>query len=175
MTFKLFLKPGFDAVFTINGRFSEGGAVILRRDEVYFITAFPLCAALLPYTVKLVFGKVASNPDLASIATTANGEGMLVLKPRYAFVYSGTTAQPENIPLRFFEHIKNGELDRARDLLTPDLSSAVDNDMLTGFFDGYSALVPDNDECCFLLTDEGKAEPYRFKLLHGKIDDVTEL
>ena len=64
----LYVKSDFEAVFLINGAFTECAESISIDDEaVYFITALPLNAAFLPYTVKLAAAEVRSNPELAKV------------------------------------------------------------------------------------------------------------
>ena len=58
MNINLHIKNDFPAVYMLNGVFIESGRrIVIRRDEVTYVTVLPLSAALLPYTVKLAGGK----------------------------------------------------------------------------------------------------------------------
>ncbi len=177
MYFRLNIKTDYDAVFTINGSFTEGRKTLsLSDDEIYYITVFPLNAALLPYTVKLANGFVASNDELARVCELSPSQRILKLSPRYAFVYaSGGEKQIKeaSLPLRFFNAVKDGKLSEARSFLTTDLSSSVSLDALSSFFDGFYDLI-ENDGKFYLVDGNGKAAKYRFIIKDNLIDDVSE-
>ena len=177
MYFRLNIKTDYDAVFTINGSFTEGRKTLsLLDDEIYYITVFPLNAVLLPYTVKLANGFVASNDDLARVSEISPTQRILKFSPRYAFVYASGGENPikeVSLPLRFFNAVKSGKLSEARSHLTTDLSSSVSLEALSSFFDDYFDLI-ENDGKFYLVDGNGKASKYRFTIKDNLIDDVSE-
>jgi hypothetical protein len=177
MYFRLNIKTDYDAVFTINGSFTEGRKTLsLSNDEIYYITVFPLNAALLPYTVKLANGFVASNDDLARVCEISTTQRILKFSPRYAFVYASGSEnhiKETSLPLRFFNAVKTGNLSEARSFLSTDLSSSVSSDALSSFFDDYFDLI-ENDGKFYLVDGNGKASKYRFTIKENLIDDVSE-
>ena len=177
MYFRLSIKTDYEAIFTVNGSFTEGKkALSLSSDEIYYITVFPLNAALLPYTVKLTNGFVASNDSLASVYELSTSHRALRLLPRYAFVYAcheEAQNKSASLPTRFFRLVKEGKISEARNLLTTDLSSSVPSDALASFFDGYCDIV-ENDGKIYLVNGEGKAFNYRFTIENNLIAEVTE-
>ena len=182
----LYVKSDFEAVFLINGAFTECAESISIDDEaVYFITALPLNAAFLPYTVKLAAAEVRSNPELAKVYSLSPSCALLRLSPRYAYVYSpsqaSSAAKHADSPVAaFFSAVKGGDFVSARRYLTKELSAAADDEALSAFFDGFSEIFPDpespeNGGAFYLSGEDGNASRFRFKLRAGLIDDVTEL
>lgn len=178
----MYVKSDFDAIYLINGAFTEGtGKIAVEDEEAYFITVLPLSAAFLPYTVKLTAMKVRSNPELARLYALPSGDALLRLLPRYAYVYSPTPRVfPEQSALpvpAFFRAVKNGDFTAARRYLTTGLSSAADDETLAAFFDGYAEIFPDpgnEPDVFYLAGDDGIAAKFRFRTRAGLIDDVTE-
>ena len=84
----LYIKSDFEAVYLINGAFTEGtGKIAVDDEEVYFVTVLPLSAAFLPCTVKLTAMKVRSNPELARLYALPSGDALpLNAKSRSAAV-----------------------------------------------------------------------------------------
>ncbi len=176
MYFRLTIKTDYDAVFCINGSFTEARRPLnLRRDEVYYVTVFPLCAALLPYTVKIVDGKARSNEKLATLCALRRDEYTLKLAPQYGFVFAAkeANARPAPLPVLFFNAVKERNAIKARALLTGGLSSSVGDDALLSFFDGFKDIIIDDDEY-FLISDDDNATRYSFSIKDGLIDDVNE-
>ncbi len=178
----LYIKSDFEAVYLINGAFTEGtGKIAVDDEEVYFVTVLPLSAAFLPCTVKLTAMKVRSNPELARLYALPSGDALLRLLPRYAYVYSpAPRVFPEQSALpvpAFFHAVKNGDFTEARRHLTAGLSSAADDETLAAFFDGYTEIFPDPEnepDVFYLAGDDGTAAGFRFRIRSGLIDDVTE-
>ncbi|MBO5224281.1 MAG: hypothetical protein J6C23_07210 [Clostridia bacterium] len=171
---KTTLKSDFDCVYSINGRIVEGGTVNLDENEVYYITAFPLNAVLLPYTVKTVGGKVCSNNDLC-IKVCAKDCSYLMFCKRYSYIYSPTPFSDDcDTVSSFFSFVKQNRIDKARGLLSPALSKSVSDEMLTGFFEKYEyVLKADEEEKWILATKEGEGDYFTFILKHGLIDDIS--
>ena len=93
MQTNLFIKSSFESVFLVNGIFLERPkSLIISKQGVTYITVLPLSSALLPYTVKLCGESVASNQELCESVTLSENKMLLLLKPRYNYVY---TSQPE--------------------------------------------------------------------------------
>lgn len=178
----MYVKSDFEAVYLINGVFTEGtGKIAVDDEEVYFVTVLPLSAAFLPYTVKLTAMKVRSNPELARLYALPSGDALLRLLPRYAYVYSPAPRPfPEQSALpvpAFFRAVKTGDFTEARRYLTAGLSSAADDETLAAFFDGYTEIFPDPEnapDVFYLAGDDGTAAGFRFRIRSGLIDDVTE-
>lgn len=196
MNVTLHVRAAFDAVYSINGAFFESAERIsLRADEVAYITAFPLSAALFPYTVKLAGGKARCNDELARAVTLPGGDILLELAPRYGYVYSPRPRPAESddaigSPAKaLFERVKRGDFSGARKLMTPSLADALTDERLAAFFEDYErTLSPDglisatpdglvgaDEGCCLLVTPSGRAALFRFTVKDGLVDDVTEL
>lgn len=187
MDLTLHIRASFNAVYLINGKFFETATrLVTRADEVAYITVLPLSAALLPYTVLLSGGKVRSNPDLARAATLPTGGTLVLLSPRYGYVYSPAPfprpeKPPEGIAATLFSLVRRGELSSARALLSRDLSAAVDDEALGAFFDEYdeilspSGLLPAPRDCWLMVGKDGRAALFRFAVRDGLISDITEV
>lgn len=171
------LKTEYPAVFTVNGSFTEAKrALSLRRDEVYFITVFPLEASLLPYTVKITNMRVCNNSNLAVLCQLNKNEYLLRLQPRYGYVFAPSTnkqTDDDDIAVRFFRLIKGDELATARTLLSETLSKSISDGALSDFFDGFDDIYFDGKEY-FLIDTSGKSHRYSFEIKHNLIDDVSE-
>lgn len=184
MSLFLHVSACFGCVFGINGRFFETvGRLRIGGDEVIYLTVFPLNAALLPYTVKLNGGTVASNDGLARAIRLTDTDVLVRLLPRYNYVYA-----PESRPFpaadgtaaeRFFSAVKSGDAQAARTYLTPGLSSAVDDESLRSFFAPYREIISADGvlsaqkDVYFLVTDDDRAEPFAFVTTGGLIDDIA--
>ena len=177
MNYLLAFKCDYPAVFTINGSFNEAKrALTFRRDEVYFITIFPLSSALMPYTVKATGAKVCNNDDLAIISELKRNEYLLRFLPRYSYVFAPTKKvdyDEDDVVIRFFKAVKSENISGARALLSSSLSSSVNDDALYGFFDGFDDVYLSQDGY-YLIDSSGKSHSYAFTLKNNLIDDVCE-
>lgn len=186
MNINLHIKNDFPAVYMLNGVFIESGRrIVIRRDEVTYVTVLPLSAALLPYTVKLAGGKARCNEELCRVFTLTENDLVLRLSPRYNYVYS---PEPQNSAVerssalvpRFFAAVVSKDLQNARKFLTQGLASTIDDASLTAFFSDYDDIiandgyVPAAPNSYFLIDKEGKAALFTFSLKDNLIDDITE-
>ena len=186
MNINLHIKNDFPAVYMLNGVFIESGRrIVIRRDEVTYVTVLPLSAALLPYTVKLAGGKARCNEELCRVFTLTENDLVMRLSPRYNYVYS---PEPQNsstertyspVP-RFFTAVIAKDLQDARKFLTQGLASAIDVASLTEFFSDYDDIiandgyVPAAPDSYFLIDKKGKATLFSFVLKDNLIDDIIE-
>ena len=102
--------PHFECVTLINGAFNERPAALSYPSaSPLYITLLPLRAILLPYTVRLIGGKVASNAELARSFEAGADRYIITFDERHNYVYSPRT--PVTHPLtdpaeRFFRAVK---------------------------------------------------------------------
>ena len=171
---KTILKSDFECIYSINGRIIEGGIVNLEENKVYYITVFPLNATYLSYTIKMVGDKIYTNKDLCVKVTTKEETYILFCK-RYPYVYATTPFSYEGgCVCEFFTLIKQNRIDKARSLLSDNLSKSVSDDALKGFFEKYEyVLDTDDDNKWILATQNGEGEYFTFILKHGLIDDIS--
>jgi len=179
MDINLKISAQFEAVFLINGKFSEGGTVCYGTTDVVYITALPLDAVLLPYTIKLVGGTVKNNLTLAKCFKLARDSYFLKLLPRHNYVYSPENAfdaaQKKSKIERFFQHVKKGKLSSARELLSEDLNDSIDDKSLSAFFDGFFEIVStETAGHYYLIKSDGEGVLYNFVTKGGLIDNILE-
>ncbi len=172
------VKSECSAVYLVNGTFIERfSRITVKSDEVVYVTVLPLSPALLSYTVKICGGSVVAPKEFCRVSDTPRGRTITFL-PRYNYVYrcapkNETDAHVTDIREKFFFAVKSGDLNGARALMTEELSSAVDDETLSSFFDDYNDLVANDSE--YTATDKtGKAKSLVFTLRDGKINDVEE-
>lgn len=184
MDFTLHIKTDFEAVYLLNGLFTDNAAAVRHSsDSAAYITVLPLSAMLLPYTVKLSGNRVASNQELCRLVFLDNNKLLLHLLPRHNYVYSA--AKPPAPRLKsaaaaLFDAVKAGRMTDARALLTPELSSSVTDTALTHFFEPYNAIylndgyviAPENSY--ILALQDGRGEVFVFALKSGLIDNIVE-
>ena len=182
MKINLFLRPRFDSVYLVNGTFSDRGGVTIQSDRVTYITLLPLCAALLPYTVKLCGIRPDSNEGLVKVTRLGDTEAVIRFAPRYNYVYCPDPPTPKeketDCAIRFFGCVESGDYSAARALMTPELSSTVTDDSLGEFFAEYDDIVL-NDGFTdgggyYLVRKNGGATLFDFTRKNGLIDDITE-
>ena len=179
------VKTDFKTVLMVGGNFTEKTRLYLSLDDVYYITVLPLCAVFLPYTVKIALGKVVNNTDLASIYKMRNGEYVLRLKPRYAYVYSPSDndlKNPPSLATQFFRAVKQKDISLARSLLTQDLNASIDDNALLCFFDDFTDIMSQDEDnmsaeqnCSYLVDKHNNVLLFRFSIINGKINDVSEI
>lgn len=136
----------FECVYLINGAFNETPSIIeYPAMSPIYVTLMPLKALLLPYTVKLVAGKVMSNSELAVSYEVATGHFAVRFKERHNYVYSPAHIQslsPEKgLAPGFYRAVKSGDFSLARKMMTSELSGSVDDESLAGFFAPYSDII----------------------------------
>lgn len=182
MKVKYAVQSEFECVYLVNGSFRDTLNVVeYASDSPLYITVFPLKAMLLPYTVKLLAGRIMNNHDLADSFEVSESCFTVRLKERHNYVYSPVSPHAAQVPSgvvpAFWKAVKSGELTDARRLLTKELSDSVDDDSLTAFFAPYSDIVPNtfpDIDCSYFLinTETGKSEPYSFQIVNGHIADI---
>ena len=170
MQTNLFIKSSFESVFLVNGIFLERPkSLIISKQGVTYITVLPLSSALLPYTVKLCGERVASNQELCESVTLSENKMLLLLKPRYNYVYTSqplTDKTAVDVPCSFFDLLKKGE--------------SIDDQSLSDFFSGYTRIIRDEGYISqsknnyFLISENGQADCFCFTLVGGLIDDVKQ-
>ncbi|MCL2555906.1 MAG: hypothetical protein FWE03_02650 [Firmicutes bacterium] len=180
MDINLQIKPQFEAVFLINGKFCEISNIIFKNNDVVYITVLPLEAFMLPYTIKLIGGKVRSNTDLASCYSLSSNEYYLSLKPRYNYVYTISKAQQplnnqQSIIEKFFYFVLKGRLCLARECLSDELSKSISDEDLAAFFDGYDDIIKnEKKDGEYYLIAENKGVLFWFEIVDGLIDNIVE-
>lgn len=184
MKIKYGIMSESECVWLVNGTFKDYINIIEYPSESpLYLTLFPLKAIYLPYTVKLLSGRVLCNNDLADSYEVGEGYFIVRFKERHNYVYSPVTPHehkpPQGIVPRFWKSVKSGELDDARRLLTKELSDSVDDDSLIAFFAPYRDLIPNpfsDFKCSYFLInkDTAKGEPYSFEIENNLISDINE-
>ncbi len=171
---KVTLKSDFPCVFSVNGALHEEGNLFLDEDCVSYITALPLSAAYLAYTVKLFGANPQSNRDLC-MSVCAKEKRYLLFARRYHYVYAPRSfSEKEGIVPSFFAAVKQENWDKCRAFLTPDLSAAVSNQALEKFFAPYTLAVKTDEKNVWLLASaEGKGELFTILIEDGKIKDIA--
>jgi len=170
MNNKISIIHDFQAVFLVNGRFSESNSLIVDSDQVLFLTVLPLEPLHLSYTLKIVDSKVLLGEPFGKIYRCGD-ELLLHLLPRFSYVYTTEPHQPPaDTPKLLFECVKSGELSSARELLTAELSVNIDDEALREFFAPYEEAISCGGK--YYLTASDQAEEYYFVLKQGKIDDI---
>ncbi len=172
MDINIVLLPETESVYLVNGEFFEGDAFVSSADEVVYITVLPLDARFMPYTVKLVGGKVACNESCAAVCKTGEREFALKLGLRYGFVFSGEHKNlPDDVCCKFFYYVKGKHFDFAFEMLSRSLSGLSERD-LGAFFNGYVDIF--NVRGKYYLADEtGAGHECVFALKDGKIDNIS--
>jgi hypothetical protein len=181
----LHIKAAFKCVYLLNGAFVEkADSVRYRAGEPVYITALPLNAHHLPYTVKVFGGKALSNEHLANVYTLGGGRCFVKLSPRYNYVYSTNHRERPNTRddiESFFLSVKRGDLAAARALLTKDLSASIDDGSLSAFFDEYTDIIEDKFTAhaepnrYYLIDKNDCGAPFSFDLKDKLIDNITQI
>lgn len=178
------IKSEFPCMYMLNGNFTEkADSFNYNTDNPIYITAFPLQAHLLPYTVKIVGGKPLYNAQLCS-SFAPEGHLYIKLKPRYNYVYS-VQAEKDNIEHfgcaeNFFNAVKRGDINFARTLLSADLNESVDDESLQSFFDDYTAIFKNDfgnktaKNEYFLIEKGGNGIAFNFEIENGLINNISE-
>ncbi len=181
MDINLSIKANFTAVYLINGKFIENAKnLIVREDEAIYITALPLSAALLPYTVQLAGTRIRANAELAKLFKPTPTTAVLVLSPRYNYIYSTATviAPPPTTVRSFFNAVKSDDYASARKFLSDELSAGVTDEALADFFSGADDILENEGYVAapqgsyFLMGDTVRL--VTFKMKGSSIDDILE-
>ncbi len=176
--------PRFACVMFLNGAFNERPAPLsYPSSSPLYVTALPLDAMLLPYTVRLIGGKAASNTPLARTFEAGADRYILTLNERHNYVYSPRSPSappPADAAERFFGAVKSGDIPAARAMMTKELGESVTDEALADFFSPYSAIAPnpygDIRATHFLAPEEnGRADGFSFIFESGKIADIEQL
>ncbi|MBQ7227816.1 MAG: hypothetical protein IJX05_05405 [Clostridia bacterium] len=172
----------FESVYLVNGAFNEKIKNIeYPAMSPLYITALPLNALLLPYTVRLIGGKAVANADLAQIYEVADSRYIVRLKERHNYVYSPArvqTIQPEKgVVPAFYRAVKSGDFPKARLMMTKDLSSSIDDESLADFFAPYIDVVEnrfaDLSGGFFLINKNTlKGEPLSVEIVGERINNI---
>ena len=183
MEISVHIKPDFAAVFLLNGAFAESADGFLYGDgEPLYITALPLSAHLLPYTVKIAANKPLSNEKLCAVFRT-DGRLFIKLFPRYNYIYTPAKhdeTAAASLPERLFRYVKQQNFPFARKLLSVSLSESIGDGALTAFFADYTAMVRDDfskparQNAYYLITADGKGTLFSFETADGLIDNIIE-
>jgi len=184
MNIILHFAAEFEACYLANGLFAESAENIsYPADEAMYITALPLHAVHLPYTVKLIGGFAATNKNLAKTYKLPRNNYVVKLLPRYNYVYSpksepAHTLEP-NLVARFFAAVKSKDWAQARLMMTPELGSSLTDNALLGFFEDYADIIenkylPSEPHVYFFADSGGACSPHKFTLDNGLIDNIEE-
>lgn len=176
--------PGFECVIMLNGAFNEKPAPIsYPASSPLYVTLLPLQAIYLPYTVRLLGGKVMSNQELASAREIGSDRYIVTFAERHNYVYSPHyTATPpaRDLPEKLLRLVKAGDIPAARALMTSDLSASVSDEAITEFFAPYCGITEnpyrDLPATHYLSpTSGGNAVGFIFKTSGGLISDIDEI
>lgn len=179
MDITLNIISSFETVFLINGKLFEGGEIIYGESEVIYITALPLSALMLPYTVKMVGGCAKSNPELIKCYALEPHKYLIKFSPRYSYVYSvpfTEKAEPQDLPEKLFRCVLEKRTEEARKCLSRELSDSIDDKSLLGFFDGFKDIIAaERSGLYYLISVENRGILYNFVTKNGAIDNIVEL
>lgn len=174
-----------DCVYLINGAFNDSPKEInYPSDSPLYVTLLPLKANLLPYTVKIVGGKVTTNTELCESCELSPVHFVLRFKERHNYVYTAGTAGDflpgKSLPAKLFAKIKDGDIENARSLMTKELSSSIDDESLLGFFEPYNAVIENkfkdlNGSYYLINSQTKKGEAFYFSLKNGLIDNIEQV
>ena len=176
--------PGFECVMMLNGAFKEKPAPLsYPAASPLYVTLFPLHAIYLPYTVRLLGGKVMSNPELASVHEIGSDRYIVTFAERHNYVYSPqhtVTPPARDMPEKLFRFVKAGDISSARTLMTAELSESVDDDAIIEFFQPFSTITlnPYTDlQATHFLSPAagGRATGFVIRQTAGKISDMEEV
>ncbi|MCL1945391.1 MAG: hypothetical protein FWF56_06290 [Firmicutes bacterium] len=184
MSIVLHFEASFEAVYSVNGIFLESANKIKYQDnQAIYVTVFPLKAQLLPYTVKLIGGKVVTNKELCDSFALPLDNYFVKLHPRHNYVYSPQTRRTDistDIVEQFYNYIKKGNLTMARTMMTEDLNKCIEDDGMTAFFAEFVELIKNNffddlpNSGYFLITKDGQNAFYIFDIVDGLIDNIRQ-
>ena len=185
MSIVLHFEATFDAVYSVNGIFLENALKInYPKNQAMYITVFPLKAQLLPYTIKLISGKVVSNKELCDCISLPMDNFLIRLNPRHNYVYSPTSRTvepPIGVVEKFCSNIKKGNLSQARSMMTGDLNNCIDDEGMVEFFKEFVDIVPNKyfdhlpSEGYFLITKDCTSAFYMFDIVEGLIDNIRQV
>lgn len=172
MDINIMLLPETESVYLIGDRFFEGDGFVCSPSEVVYLTVLPLDARYLPYTVKLIGNKTASNEGVAFMCKIGENEYALKLGLRYSFVFSAEHKNlSDDMCCRFFYYVKGKHYDSAFELLSSGLAGFNERD-LEAFFKEYTEILKVKDKY-FLMDDLHVGHECVFALNGGKIDNIS--
>lgn len=183
MEITYYIESEFACVYLINGVFREtAGLFDYPKSSPLYITALPLKALLLPYTIKITGGVALDNENLIESYKVGDDKFVVKLKERHNYVYSPiyrTTSQSScGVAYDLFSMVKLGKLDVARSYLTNELNNCIDDDSLIGFFQPFTNIFtnkfPDIN-AGYLLIAEKKCEAYNFTFSGNLIDNIEQV
>ncbi len=165
------ILPEVESVYMLNGSFFEGESFSSGSDEVLYLTVLPLKAAYLPYTIKLIGGKVA-YPELAFAVKIGEGEYALKLGKRGYVFGEGHNVNTDDVCCKFFYFVKGEHFDFAFKLLSSELKAGLSDKALRKFFDEFTDIVKVKGRY-YLVGEDGVGKKCGFDLKDGKIDNIT--
>jgi len=196
-TTKIHINTDFPSVFLLNGTFSEkADSFSYPANEPLYITVLPLEAHLLPYTVKMLGAKSLYNSNL--VASFSFEDGVFAkLLPRYNYMYEHK--EPKNktkvnatVPEKLFWAVKQNDFELAKKYCTDGLLETINEDGLAGFFDGFTAIMPDEfsslknninnftnqhyilGDPYYLINTNSVGALFYFELAEGLVDNIVE-
>ncbi len=178
------IKAAFRCVYLLNGVFVEKADDFKYDDaQPLYITALPLNAHHLPYTVKISSLTALSNEHLVSVYKLPEHNCYVKLAARYNYVYSTEHREtPDKLGFveSFFLDIRHGNLSSARAKMTQNLSSTIDDESLRAFFDDYTDIIENcvggnTDDSYFLIDKSDAGALFRFEIKDGLIDDIVQI
>ncbi len=171
MDINIMLLPETESVYLIGGGFFEGDSFVCSLGEVVYLTVLPLDARYLPYTVKLIGNKVASNEGVAFMCKIGENEYALKLGLRYSFIFSAKHSNmPGDMCCRFFYYVKGKHYASAFELLSSGLVMGERD--LEAFFNEYTEIFKVRDRY-FLMDDRNVGHECVFAFKDGKIDNIS--
>ncbi len=178
MSLTYYVKTSFNAVFLINGAFVEKpSAIKYDSDQPLYVTVLPLKAVLLPYTVKLLGGRVVANEELCSCYKISDDGVLVVLRERHNYVYSVAKKRVENDGElgEFFALVKLGDIAKARLMLTDELSHSLTDEALISFFEPYEAVIKNvyDGSGGYLLLGKSESSKCYLSFDDKLINDIT--
>lgn len=184
MSILLHFEALFETVYSVNGIFLENAVKInYPTNQAIYVTVFPLKAQLLPYTIKLIGGKVVLNKELCDVVALPFDNYFVRLHPRHNYVYSPQSRKNDaslDLVESFYQNVKKGNLSTARTLMTDDLNKCIEDDGMVAFFKEFVDIVPNKffDDLpgsgYFMVTSDRQCALYIFDIVDGLIDNIRQ-
>ena len=171
MDIDIILLPEFPCAYLVDDKLFDGETIRVRDDSVAYLTVLPLDAEFIPYTVKLIGPKAASNSALALSVRTGEREYALALGKRYHVYSSEHRNLPDDPCRKFFYYVKGRHFSLAFDLLG-DISPRPGEAELSKFFEDYTDIIRLKDRY-YVVDGSGVGHRCEFTVSGGKIDNIS--
>lgn len=171
MDINIVLLPETESVYLLNGEFLEGESFVIEDDAVVYLTALPLDARFMPYTVRLIGGSVACEGP-ALMCKIGHNKYALKLDKRYGFAFSKHKNEPTDLCARFFYYVKGKHFGFASEMLSKELRNGLGEAEMSAFLHDYIDLIKVSDSY-FAVDKAGCGHRCFFSIKDNKIDNIS--